>query len=498
MYGSFNRRRLPGRIRALTMLVLFVGFSCIGLSYARLAADRALAQDRSADKPVSFMDHIAPLLKENCFACHDAKKRKGKLDLTTFEGLMKGGDRGAAVVPGKPEESFLWTLTSGTESPAMPPKEAGGLLPKDKVALIERWIRQGAKYDGQSPTEDLVTALRRRWQPPIPPAAYRLPQAIRSLVFTPDGKKLIVGGYHELLVWDPGTGTLEARVRTRAERTNAMVWLRDGKTLAVAGGRPGQEGDVRLYRFDWLRRGTAPQTWDGTRAQAGVLVRELLETADEVLCLALSADGRRLAAGGCDRSIRVWDMDADGKLLGTIENHADWVLGLAFSPDGKYLLSASRDKTAKVWDLTANEALLTMPAHQAAVYTVLARPDGKIAASAGEDNQIRLWTLNNEGKTVRNLSGHSKAILRLMHHPSKPWLISAGADKTVRIWDAEKGQTLRTLAGHRDWVFALAISPDASLLASGSYDGEVRIWHMTDGTLVRSFIAAPGVKSAAR
>ena len=84
-----------------------------------------------------------------------------------------------------------------------------------------------------------------------------------------------------------------------------------------------------------------------------------LTTVAVSLCLAVAADGKRLAAGGCDRAVRVWDLSdglAKAKLEQTIENHADWVLGVTLSADGKYLATAARDKTAKVWDLKAKAA----------------------------------------------------------------------------------------------------------------------------------------------
>src|SRR6185295_2320547 len=117
-----------------------------------------------------------------------------------------------------------------------------------------------------------------------------------------------------------------------------------------------------------------------------VLLKELVQTDDSQMALALSADGKKLAAAGCDRILRVWDL-ASSKLEQSIENHADWVMGLAFSPDGKYLLSASRDKTAKVWDLAAKESLATFSDHQNTVYGVAMTPDGKYGISVGEDAQ---------------------------------------------------------------------------------------------------------------
>ena len=212
----------------------------------------------------------------------------------------------------------------------MPPPDIGKPLPKDKIDLIARWIDQGAKLDkGIDPKASLVRELRVRWQPPPPPAGYKFPNVVTSLVFTPEGDKLVVGGHHELLIFDVNSAKLERRVFTRAERTFGMVFLPDGK-LAVAAGRPGQEGDVRIYN---LKAGT-PKDLGGVPSVDGVndktvLVKTLGDADDSMLALAVSPDGTKLAAGGCDRLVRVWDLPS-GKLEQSIENHADWILALAF------------------------------------------------------------------------------------------------------------------------------------------------------------------------
>src|SRR5688500_1992387 len=71
-----------------------------------LGSSSASAQDRS----VSFINDVAPILKENCFACHDAKKRAGKYDMTTYEKLMAGGAGGEGITPGKHGESEMFSL----------------------------------------------------------------------------------------------------------------------------------------------------------------------------------------------------------------------------------------------------------------------------------------------------------------------------------------------------------------------------------------------------
>jgi hypothetical protein len=476
--------------------------TALGLALALLlllTPQSAQAQTPPA-KPVSFINDVAPILKENCFGCHGAKNPKGKLGMTKYESLRKGGTKDDPIVPGKPEESYILDVVQATDATRMPPKESGDPLPKEKIAILAAWIAQGAKLDnGLDAKADLQRELRLRWQPPVPAAVYPYPVTITALAFTPDNQKLVVGGHHELTVWDVPSGKLEKRIRTRARRAMAMVFLPDGK-LVVAGGRPGEEGDVRIYDLD----GGTPRMENGVAMLDGVhdkavMLKQLLDADDEVLCLALSADGKKLGSGGSnDRLVNVWDLSngwANAKLEATIENHADWVFGLAFSPDGKRLFSCSRDKTAKVWDLTTKESVLTFPDHQNPVYGIAVKADGKAGFSVGEDNQLRTWNATGEqgGKQIRATGGHTKPVLKLIANPKQPLLATCSADASVRLWNADSGAAVRTLTGHTDYVYALAFSPDGNLLASGSFNGEVRIWKVADGSLVKAFNGSPGL-----
>jgi hypothetical protein len=456
-------------------------------------AQTASAQDKG--KPVSFINDVAPILKENCFACHDAKKKAGKYDMTTFEKMMAGGANGDPVAPGKPAESDLHTLMVTADQRRMPPRDKGEAVPKDKAEVIARWIKEGAKLDaGLDAKADVVKELRVRWQPPAPPKAYPYPTIVNALAFTPDAKQLVVGGHHELTVWEVAAGKLVKRVRTRAERAYGLAFLPDGK-LVVAGGRPGQEGDLRVY--DLSAKG---KTEDGVEVLDGVsdkkvLVKHLLDVEDSVLCVSVSPDGKRLAAGGCDRAVRVWDLSGGldkAKLEQTVENHADWVLGCALTADGKYLVTAGRDKTAKVWDLKAKESVVTFPEHQNIVYGVAVKPDGSAGFSVGADKQLRTWKPNGEGKQVKNAAGHGDEVFKVVANPKQPVLATSSADKTVRLWNLDTLAAGKTLSGLTDFVYAVAFSADGELVAGGSYDGEVRIWKVGDGSLVKGFNASPG------
>ncbi len=463
------------------------------LAWLLLAAPAAWA---APARPVSFIRDVAPILRESCMGCHGARNPKGKLDMTHYASLRKGGTKDDPIVPGKPEESYILDVLKATDRTRMPPPDSGDALPAAKIAIIEHWIAEGAQLDADiKPEADLLRELRLRWVPPLPPYSYPFPITVTALAFTPDGKKLVVSGHHELTVWNAAKGRLMRRIRTRARRATAMVFLPDG-LLAVAGGRPGEEGDVRIYDVN----ASPQQVKDGIAYLDGVndhtvLIKQLLDAEDEVLCLALSSDGKKLAAGGCDRIVNVWDLSggvAEAKLQQSYEIHADWVFGVAFTPDGKHLLSASRDKTAKVWDLAARESVITFAEHQNAVYAVAASADGRFAYSGGEDAQLRTWNITGEGKQVRASGGHGRTIFKVVLHPKQPLLLTCSADQTVRIWKADNGAAVRTLGGHSDWVFALAVSPNGAQIASGAFNGEVRLWKTADGKLVRAFNASPG------
>ncbi len=425
---------------------------------------------------VSFMKDVAPILVRNCIACHNPKKSEGKYVMTTFAQLAKGGQQheGTNLVAGKPEESDFVELLGPEGSPRMPFKQDP--IGSPQISLIEKWVKEGAQYDGKSPAEDWTVALR-RMTPVVIPEAYPVTVPITALAFSPKGAEIAVSGYHEVNLWKVADGTLARRVRTLPERIYEIAYSPDGNWLATASGDPGQFGSAKLWKVEA----------DG----GATLVRDLVESADCVFAVAFSPDNKTLAAAGADRAIRLWNV-ADGKLLATIEDHADWIFDVAFSPDGKRLASASRDKTSKVFDLAKKEALVTFPGHADTVYTVAFTPDGKQVVTGGGDAQVRVWNPDEDGKQVRVVGGFGGPVFKLQYSPDGKTLAACSSDKVVRLF--ENFTAKHSLSGHADWVYSLAISPDSKSIASGSWDGEVRLWNVADGKPIKTIIAAPGFK----
>ena len=451
-------------------------FSCFvvtmfgAVACALFAPCRARAAEAAVPAPVVFSRDIAPALVKNCNACHGAREPKGNFQVTSFQSLMKAGESGSAsVTAGKPEESELFNLIATSDKDSRMPKD-GDPLPAEQIALVKRWIMEGAKFDGPNPAAALSEIIPRTAQPD-PPAAYRRPVPITAVAFSATGEELAVSGYHEVTLWNVQNGALLRRIKNVAERVYGLSFSHDGKLLASAGGTPGQSGEVKA--FD-------PAT--------GNLVREFGSSSDVIFKAVFNPAGTKLATAGADRSIRIFDV-ATGKQDVLIEDHADWVVGLAWSPDGKRLASASRDKTSKVFNAENGESVTTYSGHGDQVFGVAFAADGKHVFTSGMDKRIHAWTPDN-GQKSANAPPFDREVLGLAVFADK--IFGCSADGTARQFRGDGLTHFRTYTGNNDSVFAIAYHDGGKRVATGSFSGDVKIWKAEDGAVVTSFIAAPG------
>jgi hypothetical protein len=442
----------------------------------------SFAQTAPKSGAVNFAEDIAPILLNKCQVCHGPDKSKGNYRLHTLEMLLKpGSSKEAPITPGSPEKSHLYQLLTAKSPDDRMPQDDDP-LPAAQIALIERWIRGGAKLDGLDPKNTLA-ALAARRQQPDPPAVYPRPVPITALGFNPEGSELAAGGYHEITVWNPADGKLLRRIKNVAQNSHALVYSPDGQIIAVAGGTPGRLGEVKLFN-----------------AADGKL-RSILGTfPDMALCVAISPDGQRVASGGTDNSIRIYDT-ASGRQELLVEQHADWVLGVAWSPDGTHLASASRDKSARVFDAKTGALEYSYLGHGDAVFAVAFTGVEQQVCSSGRDKKIHVWEIssavtlgNKKASRKPEITGFNGDVLKVVVQDGS--IFSCSADKQFHQHDLGKRELTRTFSGHGDFVYSLAVHAKSGRVASGDYVGEVRVWNTADGKLLLNFRAAPGFQTA--
>jgi hypothetical protein len=420
---------------------------------------------------ISFTDQVAPVLVSKCLSCHSAEKAKGEYRLHSFEALLlPGKSKAPAVVPGKPEESELYRrLITRDEDDRMPQKEEP--LPAKQIEMIKQWILEGPKLDRGEP-HSFLSSLLPRAPHPVPPERYPRAVPILALAFTPSGE-IAASGYHEVTVWNL-EGQLTRRITNIPQRVHALAFSPTRPILAVAGGKPGRAGELSIYDIE-----------------SGLFETNFLQTADELLAVTFSRNGKLLATGGADNTIHIFDCE-NGRKITTIQQHADWVTSLYFNAEGNKIASASRDRTARIYDPYSGELHIAYTGHSAPLFAVAFLSSDSVV-SGGRDRAIHIWNTE-DGKKKNELGGFTPDIHELII--SEESLFAAAADKEVREYSISARKLLRTYSAHKDAVYSLALHPPSGKLGSGSYDGVVNIWNIKNGQLEHSFIAAPGLQNA--
>jgi WD40 repeat protein len=309
---------------------------------------------------------------------------------------------------------------------------------------------------------------------------------VLGVSFGPGGRLASVSGRSdapgELILWDVRAGRAEHYRRSRDSWLLSVAFAPDGKTVAVGGGR-----------YDEARRAWTDchlLLWD---AATGRERRALAGHAGAVGSVCYSPDGRRIASGSDDKTIKIWDAET-GRELRTLEGHADGVRCVCWSPDGRRLASASADGTVRVWDAEGGTELFALEEPGEGVSCVAYSPDGKRLATGGgrfdarelrwASCEARLW--DGEGRLERVLRGHSGGVMCLGFSPDGSRLATGAEDRLLKVWDVQTGQELLTLRGHGGGLSAVCFSPDGRRLASGGgrpgQPGEVRVWDaLADG-----------------
>lgn len=473
----------------LVKLSLALGF-CLGFSVLTGLADDAKDAEKLVEgippatldrkEPIDYEKDVRPIFAAKCTVCHSGNQLEGKYDMGTHAAVLKGGKRGAAVVPGKPMESTLYVFSSHAKKPIMPPRSENNELEPQEVAILKAWIEQGAK----GPAGPEIKA-RPKVVLNLPPAIVK---PVRGIAISPDKSQVIASRGNQIHIYDGKDGTFQ----------KSLV----DQDLKTADGKPAQAAHMSLVESlafspdgKTLASGSFQEVvlWDLTQAKP---IQRITGFAHNVTCLAYSPDGKLLATGGGapteDGEIKLFD--PAGKEVLTIKDaHSDTVFGVAFSPDGKLLATGSADKFLKVFEIPSGKFLKSFEGHTHHVLDVGWTPDGTKLATAGADNMVKIWDYE-KGEKLRDVRGYDKQVTRLVFFGKQPVFLTASGDANVRLMNAENGGQQRAFGGAKDFVYAVAASPDGSLVAAGGEEGIVRIYNGQNGQLVKEVIP-PGTEA---
>lgn len=430
--------------------------------------DRLTVAELKRETPVDFEKEILPFLKNSCLACHNTTKAKGGLNLETPPFILKGGDTGPGVAPGKSAESLVFKAAAHLDRDLiMPPKDNKANAPDlkpDQLALLKLWIDQGAR--GEVRAAAPVTWLE---QPPhLDPTL--------AIALTGDGQFAVAGRGNRIDVYhvpsrqfltrliDPqlGAGFTNAAHR---DLVNALAFNADGTLLASAGYR-----EVKL--------------WSRSRD----VQRAAFDTGNAVTALAVSPDRRWLATPAPDHAIAIWNFNT-GRRERLLTGHSNAVTSLRFSPDSARLASLAEGESVRVCSVAEGAALklITLPASARAISWLADATRLAVGCDDGSIRIVRVATSGGESSEsqimAKEAAGQSNAVTALESLADGTELLAAGADGTLRHWSVEDRKVLRVLTNGTP-VTAIAPRADGKRFAAAGTNGVARLWNAEDGKLL--------------
>lgn len=307
------------------------------------------------------------------------------------------------------------------------------------------------------------------------------------MVFSPDGRHLAAPLGATVLVREAETGRAFPRLKGSDATVLSCAFSRDGKMLASGE----EDGTIRL--------------WEMT---SGRQIGEMKSDMWGVSCLGFSPDGAKIVTGGMDGTVRLWDV-AKGKEMLKPRNECYWIHSLSFSADGRRLATVAADNAIRIWETTTGRQVLKLkPNHL--VSCVAFSPDGTVLAygtrdveiaqggivitddDVAERGEIRLLDAVT-GKKVSTLGTGLRPIRSISFSPDGRMLAASEGtelfrlgDECVYVWEVHTGRQMLRSADSSE-ARAVAFSPDGTTLAAGHSDGTIRVWDVATGKMLIEF-----------
>lgn len=386
-----------------------------------------------ADVP-NYRRHVRPIFREKCVGCHNPNRREGELDLSSYDGILRGSSSGEVVEPGAPDDSLLYLVITHQEEPAMPPD--GRPINERHQQVMRAWIGAGAPETAAatSPVETRQTEPERSISPGPSESVSRKSHdrgivfktardgAITALAHHPtDGT--IARSNQKQVILQSSSGVVEVLPFPEGENFD-LKFSSDGKKLIAAGGSHAESGKVVAWDLERLER-----------------VAEYGDAFDVVLATDLSPDGSTVVFGGPERVLTAMNAST-GQVRYSSDKHTDWILDVAIDDDGFLFVSADRAGNVFVWELNSGELVHTLRGHRGGVHQIAWLSSGDSCATAGEDGTVRLWDMHS-GRQLTSWTADPNGVLGLATTPEDD-LVTIGRSGSVSLWD-KKGTQKKTV-----------------------------------------------------
>src|SRR6266481_984704 len=282
--------------------------------------------------------------------------------------------------------------------------------------------------------------------------------AIASIAFSPDGKRIVTGGYDHLVkVWSGVDGHLLVSLTGHTEEVLKGCFSPDGRLIATAS----SDHTARI--------------WD---SQSGSLIRVLRGHDDAVTGAIFSADGQQIVTASNDHTARVWST-ADGRLLFNLNGHSADIGNAVFSPDRQKILTTSYDHTAKIWNSSNGRLIASLNGHTGEIIYGEFSADGQRIVTCSWDHTARIWS-SVDGHLLATLQ-HDGRVTSAVFSPDGERVASGSLDHTARIWNGRDGRQLAILKGKQSGIMQVRFSSDGRYIITSSEDSTNWLWNSWNG-----------------